>query len=186
MTDWHDRLTDAERQVIRRKALPEWTSPMLATLTDQRFSSPDWIYERKLDGERCLAFRHGHQVQLLSRNRKDLADIYPELVEALARRLPEHTIVDGEIVAFEGKLTSFSRLQQRIGISDPPAALRSEVKVYLYLFDILHLDDYDITSLPLRTRKSLLRTCLRFADPLRFTPHPVSYTHLTLPTTPYV
>ena len=49
--------------------MPEWVSPMLAVLTDQPFSDPRWIFERKLDGERCLAFRKGGQVRLMSRNR---------------------------------------------------------------------------------------------------------------------
>ena len=171
MTDWRERLSDEERGTIRRRAVPDWTEPMLATLTEARFSSSDWIYERKLDGERCLAFRHGKQTRLRSRNRKDLADTYPELIEALSRHLPEHSVVDGEIVAFEGKVTSFSRLQQRIGLTDPRAARNSGVKVYLYLFDLLHLQGYDITGLALRTRKALLRDCMRFADPLRFTAH---------------
>ena len=53
---------------------------MLATLTHEPLSDEDWIYERKLDGERCLAFRHGNAVRLLSRNRKELNATYPELV----------------------------------------------------------------------------------------------------------
>lgn len=171
MNDWRERLSDDERRTIRRRAMPDWTEPMLATLTDARFSRPDWIYERKLDGERCLAFRRGKQIRLRSRNRKDLADTYPELVEEMGQRLPEHSIVDGEIVAFDGKVTSFSRLQQRIGITDPRAARDSGVKVYLYLFDLLHLQGYDITGLPLRIRKALLRDCMWFGDSLRFTAH---------------
>jgi DNA ligase D-like protein (predicted ligase) len=171
MTDWRERLSDDERWTIRRRAVPDWTEPMLATLTDKRFSRSDWIYERKLDGERCLAFRRGAQTRLRSRNRKDLADTYPELLEALRQHLPQHSVVDGEIVAFDGKVTSFSRLQQRIGINDPRTARDSGVKVYLYLFDLLHLQGYDITGLPLRMRKALLRDCMRFEDPLRFTAH---------------
>lgn len=171
MSDWRDGLSDGEREAIQRQAMPRWTAPMLATLTDARFSSADWVYERKLDGERCLAFHREGRVQLLSRNRKDLGDTYPELIEALTEHLPGQSIVDGEIVAFDGKVTSFARLQQRIGITDPRAARDSGVKVYLYLFDLLHLEGYDLTGLPLRTRKALLRNCMRFADPLRFTAH---------------
>ncbi|NHA14664.1 non-homologous end-joining DNA ligase [Thioalkalivibrio sp. XN279] len=171
MSEWRDRLSDEERGKVRRKALPDWTAPMLATLTKKRFSSPDWIYERKLDGERCLAFRSGRKTRLLSRNQRDLADTYPELIEALDTQVPSGTIVDGEVVAFDGDVTSFSRLQQRLGITDPEEASQSDVKVYLYLFDVLHLEGYDVTALPLRTRKALLRNCTKFADPLRFTAH---------------
>ena len=50
---------------------------MLATLTDRRFSDPNWIFEHKLDGERCLAFKHGPTVRLLSRNKQHLNNTYP-------------------------------------------------------------------------------------------------------------
>ncbi|HYU58274.1 MAG TPA: ATP-dependent DNA ligase, partial [Actinomycetota bacterium] len=78
-----DALPEQERRLLRRVAHPDWVPPMLATLTDRRFSDPDWIFERKLDGERALGFRDGTRVRLLSRNRKDLYDTYPEVVEAL-------------------------------------------------------------------------------------------------------
>jgi bifunctional non-homologous end joining protein LigD len=68
--------------------------PVLATLTDRRFSDPGWVFEPKLDGERCLAFRKGPQVRLLSRNRKRLDDHYPELAEALAQEADDF-VVDG-------------------------------------------------------------------------------------------
>jgi DNA ligase D-like protein (predicted ligase) len=144
---------------------------MLATLTDERFSSPDWIYERKLDGERCLVFRRKNRLHIRSRNQQDLNDTYPELVERLASQAPAHYIADGEIVAFKGSVTSFSRLQGRIGIKDPAKARASGIKVYLYLFDLLYLDDSDLTALPLRARKKLLRRCFDFSGALRFTTH---------------
>ena len=171
MTEWREQLSAEERDALRRKAMPDWTAPMLATLTKKRFSSPDWIYERKLDGERCLAFRSGKKTRLLSRNQRDLRDTYPELVDALDTRASSGIIVDGEIVAFDGNVTSFSRLQQRIGLTDAEEARQSGVKVYLYLFDLLHFDGYDVTGLPLRTRKSLLRRCVEFGGPLRYTAH---------------
>lgn len=144
---------------------------MLATLTDERFSSPEWFFERKLDGERCLVFRRKSRVHLLSRNRQDLNNTYPELVEALGRQPCQHFIADGEIVAFERNLTSFSRLQGRIGIKDADEARKSGIKVYLYLFDLIYLDDRDLSALPLRTRKGLLRSQFEFSDPLRFSSH---------------
>ena len=92
---------------------------MLATLTDRRFSDPRWLFERKLDGERCLAFRDGGRVRLLSRTRQHLDGTYPEVVDALARQPVGDFVVDGEVVAFDRGRTSFGRLQQRLGISDP-------------------------------------------------------------------
>ncbi|WP_328997865.1 non-homologous end-joining DNA ligase [Kribbella sp. NBC_00709] len=153
---------------------PEWIAPMLATLTEDRFSDPEWFYERKLDGERCLAFRTADGVRLLSRNRKELNGHYPELVEALAGQPSEDFVVDGEIVAFEGNRTSFARLQGRMQVNDPDAARRTGVKVFFYVFDALHLDGHDLTGLALRRRKALLRQALRYGGPLRFTPHRTS------------
>ena len=62
---------------------PDWLDPELATLTRERFSDPAWIYERKLDGERCLTFRDGADLRLETRNRKVVSSTYPELAEAL-------------------------------------------------------------------------------------------------------
>jgi DNA ligase D-like protein (predicted ligase) len=150
---------------------PSWTNPMLATLTDRRFSDPGWVFEPKLDGERCLAFRQGPQLRLLSRNRKQLNDHYPQLAEALAAQEADDFVVDGEVVAFQGRRSSFARLQRRMQLADPDAARRSGVAVYLYLFDVLHVDGHDVTRLGLRQRKAVLRRLLAFRDPLRFTPH---------------
>jgi len=58
-SDVFDILDETARERLRKKRQPEWTSPMLAVLSDEVFSSPDWIYERKLDGIRCLVFREG-------------------------------------------------------------------------------------------------------------------------------
>jgi DNA ligase D-like protein (predicted ligase) len=150
---------------------PEWCPPMLAVLTDDRFSDPDWIYERKLDGERVLVFRDGDRVRLMTRNRHDVTRTWPELAEALARQPAGAFVADGEVVAFDGPVTSFSRLQGRMQIADPARARATGIAVYLYLFDLLHLDGRDLTGLPLRRRKSLLKRALQFRDPLRYTPH---------------
>ena len=63
---------------------PAWVEPELATLTRDRFSDPGWIFERKLDGERCLAFREGSAVRLMTRNKKEISTSYPELASAVA------------------------------------------------------------------------------------------------------
>lgn len=164
-------LPENARKKLKKRKQPTWTSPMLATLTKRRFSGPDWIFERKLDGERCLAFRKDGRARLLSRNRKKLNHTYPEIVEALASQPADDFIVDGEIVAFENGLTSFSRLQSRMQIKDPHKARRSGIAVYYYVFDLLHLAGHDTTKLELRDRKALLRKALSFKDPLRFTLH---------------
>lgn len=144
---------------------------MLATLTEERFSDPEWVFERKLDGERCLIFRRGKDAVIWSRNRKRLNDRYPELVNAIARQDATRFIADGEIVAFEGNQTSFARLQGRMQLRNPDEARRSRIAVYLYLFDLLYMDRYETTELELRQRKALLGEALEFGGPLRLMRH---------------
>ncbi|HKY59700.1 MAG TPA: non-homologous end-joining DNA ligase, partial [Gemmatimonadota bacterium] len=171
MKDPFAPLPDETRRKLRKRSHPDWVHPMLATLTDEPFSDEGWIYEPKLDGVRCLAFRHDDRVRLLSRNRKSQNAFYPELVEAIAAQEPRDFVVDGEVVAFHDHVTSFSRLQQRMKIADPGKALRSSVPVYYYLFDVVHLDGRDTTRLDLRDRKSLLERAITFRAPLRFSAH---------------
>lgn len=168
---WLDDLSEAERKRMRRAAMPKGADLMTATLTHEHFSDPDWIYERKLDGERVLAIKQAKHVRLLTRNDKDAVAPYPEIAEALAEQETQAFAVDGEVVAFEGDVTSFSRLQQRMQKRDPEEARQSGVAVFYYVFDILNLDGYEITGLPLRRRKSLLRQALDFERSLRFTAH---------------
>jgi len=142
--------------------LPDRVEPMKAVLTDERFSDPDWIFERKLDGIRCLAIKGDRRVRLLSRNHLSLDGRFPEIVEALESDPATQFVVDGEVVAFDGAQTSFARLQQR---GERPVA------VFYYVFDLLHLAGDDTTALPLRDRKALLRRTLAFHGPVRLTPH---------------
>jgi DNA ligase D-like protein (predicted ligase) len=147
---------------LPRERHPEWVQPMLATLTEKYFSDPEWIFERKLDGIRALAFRDGRRVRLLSRNKLDLTGSFPEVAEALAEQPHRDFVIDGEVVAFEGGTTSFSRLQRR--------GLGSGVRVFYYLFDIMHLDGKNTRGLPVIQRKKLLREAIDFSPrALRFT-----------------
>jgi bifunctional non-homologous end joining protein LigD len=144
--------------------------PMKAVLTDRPFSDSRWLFERKLDGERCGALREDGRVRLISRSGQALDNTYPELVDALQTRGPD-LLVDGEVVAFRGRQTSFEQLQRRMQIHDPERARRSGVPVYYYLFDLLELDGRDLRNRPLRERKASLRRAVEFAGPLRFTTH---------------
>jgi bifunctional non-homologous end joining protein LigD len=150
---------------------PGWLDPELATLTRDRFSDPAWIFERKLDGERCLAFRSGEAVRLMTRNQKEDTSTYPELCQSLVVQQADDFIIDGEIIAFDGSQTSFSRLQQRLGVRHPGPDLVAQVPVYYYIFDVLWAEGRDVRPLPLLERKQILRDLLRFEDPLRFTEH---------------
>jgi bifunctional non-homologous end joining protein LigD len=136
---------------------------MKAVLWDEAFSDPDWIFERKLDGVRCLAHRDGGPVHLFSRTDHSMDGNYPEIVEALSKERCRDFVIDGEVVAFDRRgVTSFQRLQRRG---------RQRVAVFLYVFDVLRLNGRDVRDLPVRERKSLLRKELSFHGPVRYTPH---------------
>jgi bifunctional non-homologous end joining protein LigD len=115
---------------------------MAATLTQERFAGADWIFERKLDGIRVLAFKNGSAIRLLSRNR--LPQNLPDIAEAIANLPLSEVILDGEI-------TWGSRT------------------VDYHVFDIMWLEGRDVTSLPLVERRALLLT-LPFRSPLRRVP----------------
>jgi bifunctional non-homologous end joining protein LigD len=155
------------------EGIPSWAQPQLATLTKDRFSDPEWLFERKLDGERLLAFRDASGVRLLTRNDRDVTGTFPEVADALRGQQAEGFVVDGEVVAFRDGQTSFSRLQQRLGVVHPAAGLIEDYPVSYYIFDVLFADGQDTRGLPQRERKDKLRALLDFAGPLRYTEHRV-------------
>jgi bifunctional non-homologous end joining protein LigD len=155
-------LTDEERALVVPGDPPTGADAMKAVLTRERFSDPAWIYERKLDGIRCIAVRDGGDRRLWSRNDLSMNARYPEVAEAIAGQPRTRFAVDGEVVAFDGSQTSFAKLTRRG---------REYVPVFFYVFDLLWLDGEDVRRLPLRTRKRLLRDALDWQDPLRFTQH---------------
>jgi bifunctional non-homologous end joining protein LigD len=91
-------LPGSVRAALHDEPVPRWHAPTLATLTDERFFDPRWVFERKFDGERCLAFRDGDRLRLLSRKNQSLNGTYPELVDALAAQHPSRFVVDGDVV----------------------------------------------------------------------------------------
>ncbi len=155
----------------RKAPMPYTFEPMLATLHREPFSDDAWLYERKFDGIRLLVFRDGDHVELYTRNGKPRNGHFPELVALMAAQPGERFVLDGEVVAFEGDTTCFSRLQQRAGISDPQEARASGIKIYFYVFDSPWMEDYDIRRVPLRERKQVVREVLDYSGDLRFTPH---------------
>jgi ATP-dependent DNA ligase len=119
-------------------SMPEWLEPMAATLTQDRFSGPEWLFERKFDGIRLLAYKDGGDVRLFSRNR--LPQHLPAVAAAVAG-LPVHDVIlDGEM-AWDGGSG-------------------------YHVFDILWLNGRPVTSLPLEERRALLDE-LPFRAPLQ-------------------
>jgi bifunctional non-homologous end joining protein LigD len=157
----------------RRGTLPGMAvqgEPMKAKLTAHPFSDPNWVFERKLDGVRAIVRRGPDGATITSRTGRRMNG-YPELVEAFEAESAQEFVADGEIVAFEGSRTSFEKLQGRLGIAEPRLARLTGIEVFIYVFDLLELDGRDLTGLPLRERKAILKSSLEFHGPVRFTPH---------------
>jgi ATP-dependent DNA ligase len=110
-------------------SFPEWIQPMAATLTQERFTDPDWIFERKFDGIRLLAFKRANEVRLYSRNR--LLQNLPRVAAAIATLPVENLILDGEIT-WRGGTTAY------------------------HVFDVVWLEESLVTSLTLDERRKIL------------------------------
>ncbi len=142
---------------------------MLATLSDRRDFGDDWLLERKLDGERCVAHKQGPEVRLESRTGKDLSGTYPEVRDAIAAQEAETLLLDGEVVAYDGEQTSFSRLQQRLGTRSPSSRQVADTPVVFCVFDLLARGDDDLRARPLRERRDELVRTIRPSAALQLT-----------------
>jgi ATP-dependent DNA ligase len=127
--------------------LPDWVTPMAATLTDKRFKDPEWTFERKLDGIRVLAYKKGDKVELWSRNQLPLTANYPTVAEAIAKLPVDTLILDGEAAWAWG----------RLGKAD------------YHVFDVLFADGEDLRALPLTERRARLKR-LKLKLPLAMVP----------------
>lgn len=166
-------LTPDDRAKLVRAAQPSWMDPMMAYLEHDLFFDRNWFYERKLDGERCVAFIQGDRVRLRSRNNKSLNEYYPEIVNYLGGSVHVDCILDGEIVAFKGAETSFELLSKRMHLLDASHS-QKHIPVYYYLFDIMYVDGYDVTGLPLKSRKKLLQEVVTFKDFICYSKHRIN------------
>jgi bifunctional non-homologous end joining protein LigD len=119
-------------------SIPEWLEPMAATLTQDRFSGPDWLFERKFDGIRLLAYKQGDDVRLYSRNR--LPQDLPSVASAIRALPADDLILDGE-VTWDGSSG-------------------------YHVFDILWMNGRAVTALPIEERRALLES-LPFEAPMQ-------------------
>jgi bifunctional non-homologous end joining protein LigD len=155
----------------KREVRGETTPFMLAESRDRPFSDPGWLFELKLDGYRLLAARSSAPPRLFSRNGNDLASSFPEVSRAVGALPLSQFLLDGEVVALdESGRPSFQRLQQRAKLSRALDIRRAAVEnpVTFFAFDLLAAEDFDLRSLPLTTRKELLRKLLPPAGLIRF------------------
>lgn len=135
---------------------PTGIKPMLATLIDEPFDDPDWVYEVKWDGYRTLGFINKGEVQLLSRNNKDFNEKYYPLKELL-ESWKLNAVIDGEILVLNNKgVSNFGALQN----------WRSEAdgELVLYIFDILWYEGKNLMNLPLTERQAIMRDVIPTDD----------------------
>jgi DNA ligase D-like protein (predicted ligase) len=127
---------------------------MKAVLTADRPAGPEWVFERKLDGIRCLAVKDGGRTRLYSRNELSLNDRYPSLAAALDADPADGFVLDGEAVAFVGGRDRFGG---------------GSGELFYYIFDVLIAGGRDVRPLPLDERRAVLAGLLRWREPLRMT-----------------
>ena len=146
----------------RKTRMPAIIHPMLATLVDDPFSDPDWIFETKWDGFRSVCFVRNGTARFVSRNQIEMTPQYPELVNVPSQLEAKEAILDGEIVALdEHGMPRFQLLQPRVGRKGGLEALRGKGQILYFVFDLLYVDGYDLTSCSVVERKAKLAEILR-------------------------
>jgi DNA ligase-1 len=128
-------------------------------------SPDDWIVEWKYDGIRAQVIKRAGQVWVWSRGEELVSERFPEIV-ALARKLPDGTVLDGEIVVWKGaRVAPFALLQQRIGRKLLTKKVLAEAPVGFIAYDLLEWQGSDLRERPQHERRALLEAALTAADP---------------------
>ena len=140
--------------------------PMLARVRDEIPDGDGWLFEPKWDGFRTLVFRDGDELQLISRDGRGLRRYFPELVEPLLAALPERCVVDGEIVVASGEGLDFDALLLRIHPAESRVRLLArEFPTSFVAFDLVALDDDDLSDVPFAERRQRLERVLDAVAP---------------------
>src|ERR1700738_3406031 len=156
----------------RAARMPEVIQPMLATLVDDPFSDPEWIFETKWDGFRSVCFVKNGKSRFVSRNQIDMTPQYPELVSIAKQIAAKEAILDGEIVALDKDgMPKFQLLQPRVGRKSGIEALRGQGHIVYYVFDLLYVDGHDLMLCPVVERKEALEQILRPASFVKLSEH---------------
>ncbi len=146
--------------------------PMLAKAVHEVPHDAGLLFEPKWDGFRCIVFRDGDELELGSRNDRPLTRYFPELVDLLKAALPERCVIDGEIVLVTGSGLDFDALQQRLHPAESRVRMLAEKTPASFVaFDLLALDDRDLTGEPFAERRRTLEGVLAGAlDRVHLTP----------------
>ncbi len=151
----------------RKRSMPDFVAPQLATLVKEPPEGEEWLHELKFDGYRMLCHLSRGQVQFWSRNQKDWTVKFPNLVKAIKTFPAASAIFDGEIVIVDkAGRSSFQDLQQAMG--------KGGAAFIFQIFDLIYLDGYDLTAVPLVERKLLLESLIasiKGTTPLRYSEH---------------
>jgi len=162
----------ADLHPVRKSAMLSRIGPMLATLSNQPFSDPNWLFEIKWDGVRALAHLSNNSITLRSRNNVDITKRYPELASLPKHLAVREAVLDGEIVALnETGLSDFELLQQRMHVRSPSEKLIASTPVVFFVFDLLYCDGFDLREAPLLQRKQYLQRLLFPSSTFRYADH---------------
>jgi bifunctional non-homologous end joining protein LigD len=147
-------MQDSDQLQIDLESFPDELRPMQAASAEAPFSSPDYVFEVKWDGLRCIVFRDrdGH-VRLLDRGLHDLTADLPEVVAA-ARRIPPGSVIDGELVATDNEgRPEYPRLRERLAGG---AELKDKIPTAYLAFDALYLEGKPLLRQPVIRRRARL------------------------------
>jgi len=162
----------ADLHPVRKSAMPSRIGPMLATLSNQPFSDPNWLFEIKWDGIRALAHLSNKSLTLRSRNNVDITKRYLELASLTKSFAAREAILDGEIVALNKQGHSdFELLQERMHVRAPSEKLIAGTPVVYFAFDLLYCDGFDLREAPLLQRKQFLQRLLYPSSTFRYADH---------------
>jgi bifunctional non-homologous end joining protein LigD len=156
------------------RPMPSAIQPMLASIAEEPFDDPNWLFEIKWDGYRVVSFIENGNVRMVSRNQNDLGHRYPELRELPKLVNAKTAILDGEVVVLDEQgRPSFSLMQQRTGIRahGRQTAARSDLPILYYVFDLIYLDGYDLRRVALDDRKRVLQQILPSGEMVRYSDH---------------
>src|SRR5207249_9658622 len=164
-----------EQQLLecaRVRTMPSIVRPMLATLVDEPFSDPEWIFETKWDGFRSICFISNGATRFVSRNQIEMTQNYPELKNTARQVEVKEAILDGEIVALdEHGMPRFQLLQPRVGRKSGIEALRGKGQIVYFVFDLLYADGYDLRNCTVVERKTKLAEILRPSTFIKLSEH---------------
>jgi len=144
--------------------MPALIKPMLATLVDEPFSDPDWIFETKWDGFRSVCFLKNGKARFVSRNQIEMTPQYPELAGIAKQVLAKEAILDGEICALDPQgIPRFQMLQRKGATKRPP--------IVYFVFDLLYVDGYDLTACTVVERKARLAEIIQPSPVIKLSEH---------------